>query len=83
MTKEIFKVKKLLILGVFLLFTACAHCPREDVVHAIITPFGPMVLKTEKGTYDAENHSLEQFKQFDGWITLEEYEAWKAARDSI
>ena len=53
-------------------------CPPQDVVEWIITPYGAILTMTEKGLYAEDRHSLERFKQIDGWITLEEYEAWVA-----
>jgi len=76
-------MKKLLIIGLFLLFTACATCPKYDVVILANSPFGPIVMGTEKGTYTEKYHSLEQFLNGEGWITLEEFNAWRAARGSI
>ena len=66
MTKGIFKMKKLLILGVFLLFTACAPCPNQDVILFVATPFGPMAVKVERGTLDKKNRGQD-------WITLQEW----------
>lgn len=43
-----------------------------------MTPFGPMVIHMDKGNFNKENHSVEQFQDGTGWITLEEYEAWPA-----
>ena len=72
-----------IVFAVVFFFYGCATnkviCPSEDVVDFVLTPYGPIVLQTEKGRYSTEeNHSLEGFLALDGWITLEEYRAWKA-----
>lgn len=51
-------------------------CPSQDIVEWIYTPYGAILTMTEKGLYAEDWHSLEKFKEGDGWITLEEYEAW-------
>ena len=85
-------LSRLFILAVLLLFFVggCGPCPNQDIVQCVITPFGLMVVQTDKNNYAEEFHSLEQFKDGTGWITLEEYKAWIAelekereAKDSI
>jgi hypothetical protein len=44
----------------------------------VYTPFGPMVMETERDSYCEERHSRQRFMRADGWLTLEEYEAWEA-----
>ncbi|MCK4782482.1 MAG: hypothetical protein KAV87_01940 [Desulfobacteraceae bacterium] len=51
-------------------------CPPQDIIEWIITRYGAILILTEKGLYSEDRHSLERFIQMDGWITLEEYEAW-------
>ena len=64
-------------LGVILLFLCgCATCPNYTVVEVLMTPLGPMFIQTEKDNYSEKNHSLEQFKEGTGWVTVQEYEAW-------
>lgn len=65
-------------------------CPSQDIVEWVYTPYGAMMIETQKNIYGEDRHSLEKFKEMDGWITLEEYEAWVAelekeeqAEDSI
>ena len=86
---------RFLILGVILVFLGgCTAnklmCPAQDTIDMVWTPFGSVIIQTEKGAYSKERHSIEKFKEGDGWITLEEYEAWVAelekeqeAQDSI
>ena len=50
-------------------------CPAYDIVEWVFTPVGPWLYETRKGLYDETNHSLEQFKAMNGWITTEEYKA--------
>lgn len=65
-------------------------CPTQDTIDMVWTPYGAMIISIETGAYSEDRHSLEQFKDGTGWITLEEYEAWVAelekereAKDSI
>ena len=51
-------------------------CPPQDIIEWIITPYGAILVLTEKGLYSEDRHSLERLIDLDGWITLEEYEAW-------
>lgn len=66
----------------YMLFAGCATtppcCPDLDVADLILTPYGPIVVITDKDHYCKDQHSLEKFLTGHGWITLEEYEAWKA-----
>lgn len=91
--------KLLLILAMFLLCCSCnlesdpieqltitevkIVCPAYDVIFGVMTPFGPMVIHMDKGNFNEENHSLEQFQNLTGWITLEEYKAYIAMKESI
>ena len=59
--------------GLFSLFVSCA-CPKHDSIIAVFTPFGPMLIETEKDTFSEKNHSKEKFFIGEGWITTEEYE---------
>ena len=65
-------------------------CPIQDIVEWFHSPSGSAVIQTEKNFYCEENHSIELFMQGQGWVTVEEYEAWLAeveeeqkAQDSI
>ena len=53
-------------------------CPAQDTIDMVWTPYGWIIISTEKDTYNQERHSLEKFIEGDGWITVEEYEAWQA-----
>jgi len=68
------------LLGTFVLgdlSTRCEQCPPTDVVDGVFTPFGPLSVQTNEGRYSGEEkHSLEGFLALDGWITLEEYDAY-------
>jgi len=70
-------VKKVLLIFVLLAFVSCA-CPKYNVVDRGMSPFGPIIIQTNKDHYNEKNHSLEKFLNSDGWITLEEFEAWRA-----
>ena len=60
---------------VAVVFSGCAtKCPKYDTVEWVLTPFGPIIVETEKDTYSEEFHSLELFKQGIGWITSEEWD---------
>jgi len=70
-------ISLLIILGVILLCAwGCASCPKETTVELMMTPFGPMVLGTDKDRYSEDKHSMEQFMSGEGWLTLEEWELY-------
>lgn len=58
-------------------------CPYTNIVELGMSPIGPLTIWTEKDCYNEKYHSLEQFLGFDGWLTLKEYEAYIAAKNSI
>ena len=63
------------IIGILVVLLGCAtKCPKYDIVEWVLTPFGPIIVETEKDTYSEEFHSLELFKQGIGWITSEEWD---------
>ena len=51
-------------------------CPAQDTIDIVWSPYGSMIIQTDKGAYSEDRHSLEKFKKGDGWITLEEYKVW-------
>ena len=84
-------LSRLFILGVILVFFGGCNlesqlikqitigkttCPQYDVIFGVMTPFGVMTLHMDKGNFNEENHSLEQFEDATGWISLEEYKVW-------
>lgn len=58
-------------------------CPYTNVVELGISALGPITIWTKKDNYNEKYHSREQFLNFDGWLTLKEYEELMIEMGSI